>query len=74
MKQAGHEMPESKPVLEINPTHALVQRMENEQTEDRFEDWARILFDQAILAEGGQLDDPASFVNRLSQMINEIAG
>jgi len=73
MKQAGHDMPESKPVLEINPTHALVQRMENEQAEDRFEDWARILFDQAILAEGGQLDDPATFVNRLNQMINEIA-
>ncbi|QMU62567.1 MAG: molecular chaperone HtpG [Gammaproteobacteria bacterium] len=73
MKQAGHDMPESKPVLEINPTHTLVQRMENEQAEDRFEDWARILFDQAILAEGGQLEDPATFVNRLNQMINEIA-
>ena len=73
MKQAGHDMPESKPVLEINPTHALVKRMEKEQAEDRFEDWARILFDQAILAEGGQLEDPATFVNRLNQMINEIA-
>jgi molecular chaperone HtpG len=73
MKQAGHDMPESKPVLEINPTHALVQRMENEQAEDRFEDWAKILFDQAILAEGGQLEDPATFVSRLNQMINEIA-
>lgn len=73
MKQAGHDMPQTKPVLEINPTHALVQRMENEQEEERFEDWARILFDQAILAEGGQLEDPATFVNRLNQMINEIA-
>ncbi len=73
MKQAGHDMPQTKPVLEINPTHALVQRMESEQAEDRFEDWARILFDQAILAEGGQLEDPATFVNRLNQMINEIA-
>jgi molecular chaperone HtpG len=73
MKQAGHDMPPTKPVLEINPSHTLVQRMENEQAEDRFEDWARILFDQAILAEGGQLDDPASFVNRLNKMINEIA-
>jgi len=73
MKQAGHDMPTSKPVLEINPMHALVKRMENEQAEDRFEDWARILFDQAILAEGGQLEDPATFVNRLNQMINEIA-
>ncbi len=73
MKQAGHDMPQTKPVLEINPTHALIQRMEQEQVEDRFDDWARILFDQAILAEGGQLEDPATFVNRLNQMINEIA-
>ncbi len=73
MRQAGHDMPSTKPVLEINPSHALVKRMENEEVEDRFEDWAKILFDQAILAEGGQLEDPASFVNRLNQMINEIA-
>ena len=73
MRQAGHEMPATKPILEINPNHALVNRMEEEQAEDRFEDWAKILFDQAILAEGGQLEDPATFVNRLNQMINEIA-
>ena len=73
MRQAGHEMPSTKPVLEINPSHTLVKRMEEEQVEDRFEDWAKILFDQAILAEGGQLEDPATFVNRLNQMINEIA-
>ena len=73
MRQAGHDMPTTKPVLEINPSHALVKRMESEHTEDRFADWAKILFDQAILAEGGQLEDPASFVNRLNQMINEIA-
>lgn len=74
MRQAGHEMPTTKPVLEINPLHPLVQRMENEQVEDRFEDWTKILFDQAILAEGGQLEDPAGFVSRLNQMINIIAG
>lgn len=73
MRQAGHDMPSTKPVLEINPNHALVKRMENEQVEDRFGDWANILFDQAILAEGGQLEDPATFVNRLNQMINEIS-
>lgn len=72
MRQAGHDMPATKPVLEINPTHSLVQRMGNEQVEDRFKDWAKILLDQAILAEGGQLEDPASFVNRLNHMINEI--
>ena len=72
MKQAGHELPTTKPVLEINPAHALVRRMEDEQAEDRFEDWAKILLDQAILAEGGQLEDPAGFVNRLNRMISEI--
>ena len=74
MKQAGHELPTSKPVLEINPDHTLVRRMEEETAEDRFADWARILFDQAILAEGGQLEDPASFVNRLNRMISDITG
>lgn len=73
MKQAGHELPSTKPVLEINPDHTLVRRMEGEPAEDRFEDWARILFDQAILAEGGQLEDPAAFVNRLNRLISEIS-
>ena len=73
MKQAGHELPSTKPVLEINPDHTLVRRMEDEPVEDRFADWARILFDQAILAEGGQLEDPAAFVNRLNRMISEIS-
>jgi len=73
MKQAGHELPSSKPVLEINPAHPLVRRMGEEQVQDRFEDWATILFDQAILAEGGQLEDPAGFVNRLNQLISEFA-
>ncbi len=72
MKQAGHELPATKPVLEINPAHTLVRRMEDEQAEDRFEDWAKILLDQAILAEGGQLEDPAAFVHRLNRMIIEI--
>ena len=73
MKQAGHELPSSKPVLEINPGHALVKRMKEEQAEDRFMDWAKILLDQAILAEGGQLEDPAGFVSRLNRLISEIA-
>ncbi|MCY4420835.1 MAG: molecular chaperone HtpG [Gammaproteobacteria bacterium] len=72
MRQAGHELPTTKPVLEINPAHTLVRRMEDEQAEDRFEDWAMILLDQAILAEGGQLEDPAAFVHRLNRMIIEI--
>lgn len=74
LRQAGHEVPVTKPILEINPTHPLVQRMEKEEAKDRFQDWANILFDQAILAEGGQLENPAAFVNRLNQMISEISG
>ena len=73
MKQAGHEMPSSKPVLEINPTHPIVKRMENEKDDQRFADWSDILFDQAILAEGGQLEDPAGFVSKLNKMMLDIS-
>ena len=69
MKQAGHEMPESKPVLEINPTHPLIERMEAETDDEQFADWADILFDQALLAEGAQLEDPAGFVNKLNKLM-----
>lgn len=69
MKQAGHEMPSNKPVLEINPTHPLIERMEAETDDDQFADWAAILFDQALLAEGAQLEDPAGFVSKLNKLI-----
>lgn len=69
MKQAGHEMPESKPVLEINPTHPLIERMEAETDDEQFSDWADILFDQALLAEGAQLEDPAGFVSKLNKLM-----
>jgi len=69
MKQAGHDMPSSKPVLEINPTHPLIERMEAETDDDQFSDWAAILFDQALLAEGAQLEDPAGFVNKLNKLM-----
>ncbi|MGB6054940.1 MAG: molecular chaperone HtpG [Burkholderiaceae bacterium] len=71
LKAAGQNAPESKPILEINPDHPLVQRLKGEQV--KFDDWARILFDQAMLAEGGTLVDPAGFVKRLNQMLLEIA-
>lgn len=73
MKQAGHEMPSSKPILEINPTHPLIKRMESEKDDQRFADWSDIIFDQAILAEGGQLEDPAGFVNKLNTMMLEVS-
>jgi molecular chaperone HtpG len=69
LKAAGQKVPGSKPILEINPHHALVQRLKYEGDEARFGDWSHILFDQALLAEGGQLDDPASFVKRLNDLL-----
>ena len=67
LKAAGQAAPESKPILEINPQHALVQKLRYETS--RFDDWAHLLFDQALLAEGGQLEDPAAFVKRLNSML-----
>jgi molecular chaperone HtpG len=69
LKAAGQKVPGSKPILEINPHHPLVQRLKLEADELRFGDWSHILFDQALLAEGGQLDDPASFVKRLNELL-----
>ena len=69
LKAAGQQVPGSKPILEINPHHPLVQRLKGEADETRFGDWSHILFDQALLAEGGQLDDPATFVKRLNELL-----
>ncbi|TCS36607.1 molecular chaperone HtpG [Paucimonas lemoignei] len=71
LKAAGQKAPESKPILEINPDHPLVQRLKYEEA--RFDDWSHILFDQAMLAEGGTLADPAGFVKRLNQMLLDMA-
>ena len=67
MKAAGQNMPISRPILEINPTHPVVLRLKYE--DKQFDDWAAVLFDQALLAEGGTLDDPASFVKRINQLM-----
>jgi molecular chaperone HtpG len=69
LKQLGQDAPETKPSLEINPSHPLVQRMDQEPDEDIFADLTRIVFDQALLAEGGQLEDPAGFVHRLNKLM-----
>ncbi|MDP1704944.1 MAG: molecular chaperone HtpG [Sulfurimicrobium sp.] len=68
LKAAGQNVPMSKPILEINPKHALVQRLKGQADSDKFGDWSHILFDQALLAEGGQLEDPATFVRRLNEL------
>jgi molecular chaperone HtpG len=72
LKSAGQNVPTSKPILEINPHHPLVQQLKYE--EDRFSDWSTILFDQAMLSEGGQLDDPAGFVKRLNGLMLALSG
>ena len=71
LKAAGQSAPDSKPILEINPNHPLVTRLKYEEADQgaRFADWANILFDQALLAEGGSLSDPASFVKRVNEML-----
>ena len=73
LKEAGHAMPSSKPILEINPDHPIVKKLNAEKSKKKFDDWSDILFDQAILAEGGQLEDPASFVTKLNKMLVSIA-
>ncbi len=70
LKAAGQNAPESKPILEINPNHPLVTRLKYENAESsQFADWSHILFDQALLAEGGALADPAAFVKRMNDML-----
>jgi len=69
LKAAGQKVPGTKPILEVNPHHPLVQRLKDESDDTRFSDWSQVLFDQALLAEGGQLEDPAGFVKRLNQLV-----
>jgi molecular chaperone HtpG len=69
LREAGQAVPSSKPHLELNPNHMLVNHLRAEQNETRFSDWTHLLFEQAVLAEGGQLEDPASFVRRLNSLL-----
>ena len=66
LKAAGQAAPETKPILEINPSHPLIQKIEEDKA--HFEDWVHVIFDQALLAEGGHVADPASFVRRMNHM------
>jgi molecular chaperone HtpG len=74
LKASGQKVPAMKPILEINPRHPIVERLKDEVDASRFSDWSNILFDQATLAEGGQLDDPATFVKRLNELMLALAG
>jgi molecular chaperone HtpG len=72
LKAVGQNVPTAKPILEVNPEHPLLTRLKGE--EKRFDDWSRLLFDQAQLAEGATLEDPAGFVKRLNELMLELAG
>jgi len=72
LKAAGQQGPAVKPILEINPKHPVVLRLKTE--EKKFDDWSAVLLDQALLAEGGQLDDPATFVKRINALMLEMSG
>ncbi len=69
MKQAGQEMPSSKPTLEINIDHAVFKKLSSEKDDDKFSDWTSLVFEQALLAEGGQLEDPSGFVKRMNKLM-----
>jgi molecular chaperone HtpG len=69
LKQAGQSAPKSLPILEVNPEHALLKRLDSPDGSERFDDLAQILFDQAVLAEGGQLEDPAAYVQRVNRLL-----
>lgn len=69
MEAAGQKLPEVKPILEVNPTHRLIERLAAEQDTARFSDLALVLLDQAALAEGAQLDDPAAYVRRVQRLL-----
>ena len=67
LKAAGQQAPDTKPILEINPEHPLLLKLKYD--DKRFDEWTNVLFDQALLAEGGQLNDPAGFVKRINQLL-----
>lgn len=73
LKASGQSVPGSKPILEINPDHPIVKKIDEQTDADLFNDWSHILFDQALLSEGGQLKDPASFVHKLNSLIVTLA-
>ena len=74
LRDAGQSVPMSKPYLELNPHHPLITRLKDEPDTGRFGDWTHLLFEQAVLAEGGQLEDPASFVKRLNDLLLTMGG
>jgi molecular chaperone HtpG len=73
LKAAGQSVPTTKPILEINAQHSIVRKILHEQDEQRFSDWASILYDQSVLSLGEQLENPVSFVNRLNSLLSQLS-
>ena len=73
LEASGQKVPESKPIFEFNPGHPLIEKLDGEPDEDRFADLSHILFDQAALAAGDSLKDPASYVRRLNKLLVELS-
>jgi molecular chaperone HtpG len=71
LKSAGQPLPDAKPILEINASHPIVRRLD--VADERFADWANLLFEQALLAEGGSLEDPAEFVKRSNELLISVS-
>ena len=71
MEASGQKVPNSKPTLEINPSHPLIEKLNAEVQEDRFVDLAMIVFDQAALSEGKALEDPSTYVKRINSLLME---
>src|SRR3989442_9662716 len=66
LKAVGQSVPSTKPILEINPTHTIIRRIREEQDDQRFSDWANVLYDQSVLSMGEQLENPVRFVSRFN--------
>ena len=73
LEASGQKVPDSKPIFEINPAHPLIEKLDAEQSEERFGDLSHILFDQAALAAGDSLKDPAAYVHRLNKLLVELS-
>jgi len=72
MQASGQEVPDQKPIFELNPDHPLIDKLEKEQDEERFSDLISLLFDQASLADGNELEDPARFSRQLNKLLLEL--
>ena len=72
LEASGQSLPESKPILEVNMAHPLLDRLSGEEEDDRFKALSHIVLDHALLAEGGQLDNPAEYVGRMNALLLEL--